>query len=125
MVAELQNTRPTYLHKNNLYCIPTPSSKNAAQGKQCGPCILQLLLCGKWRKVFLILIALYIFFLQINFLLRFRCFTHVVPNSKPLGIRYFVSGISISFTSECHITMHIQLIKNLNPGRYELGTTLS
>ena len=34
--AKLQNTRPIYLHKNNLYCILTRSSKNAAYGKQWG-----------------------------------------------------------------------------------------
>ena len=34
--AKLQNTRPIYLHKNNLYCILVRSSKNAAYGKQWG-----------------------------------------------------------------------------------------
>ena len=32
----------------------------------------------------------------------------VVPNSNPLGIKRFASGISISFKCECHITMQIQ-----------------
>ena len=31
----------------------------------------------------------------------------------------------ISFKCECHIIMQIQYTKNLNPGRFELGTTLS
>ena len=48
-----------------------------------------------------------------------------VPNSNPLGIKRFVSGISISFKCECHIIMQIQYTKNLIPGRFELGTTLS
>ena len=50
---------------------------------------------------------------------------NVVPNSNPSGIKRFVSGISISFKCECHIIMQIQYTKNLNPGRFELGTTLS
>ena len=50
---------------------------------------------------------------------------NVVPNSNPLGIKRFVSGISISFKCECHIIMQIQHTKNLNHGRLELGTTLS
>ena len=40
-------------------------------------------------------------------------------NKKPRGI------ISISFKCECHIMMQIQYTKSLNPGRFELGTTLS
>ena len=48
-----------------------------------------------------------------------------VPNSNPLGIKRFVSGISISFKCECHIIMQMQYTKNLIPGRFELGTTLS
>ena len=50
---------------------------------------------------------------------------NVVPNSNPLGIKRFVSGISISFKCECNIIMQIQYTKNLDPGRFELGTTLS
>ena len=50
---------------------------------------------------------------------------NVVPNSNPLAIKRFVSGISISFKCECHIIMQIQYTKNLIPGRFELGTTLS
>ena len=49
----------------------------------------------------------------------------VVPNSNPLGIKRFVSGISISFKCECNIIMQIQYTKNLKPKRFELGTTLS
>ena len=41
---------------------------------------------------------------------------NVVPNSKPLGIKRFASGISISFNLECHIMMQIQYTKSLNPG---------
>ena len=47
------------------------------------------------------------------------------------GIRkIFACGIwntaqGISFKYECHIIMQIQYTKNLNPGRFELGTTLS
>ena len=52
-------------------------------------------------------------------------YLNVVPNSNPLGIKHFVSGISISFKCECHILMQLQHTKNLNPGRFELGTTLS
>ena len=51
--------------------------------------------------------------------------TQCLPNSNPLGITRFVSGISISFKCECHIIMQTQYAKNLNPGRFELGTTLS
>ena len=50
---------------------------------------------------------------------------NVVPNSNPLGIKRFVLGISISFKCECHIIIQIQYTKNLIPGRFELGTTLS
>ena len=52
-------------------------------------------------------------------------YLNVVPNSNPLGIKGFVSGISISFKCECHIIMQIQYTKNLIPGRFELVTTLS
>ena len=51
--------------------------------------------------------------------------SYAVPNSNPLGIQRFVSGISVSFKCECHILMEIQYTKNLNAGRFELGTTLS
>ena len=51
--------------------------------------------------------------------------TQCCTNSNPLGIKRFVSGISISFKCECHIIMQIQYTKNLIPGRFELGTTLS
>ena len=49
----------------------------------------------------------------------------VVPSSNPLGIKRFVSGISISVKCECHIIMQMQYTKNLIPARFELGTTLS
>ena len=50
---------------------------------------------------------------------------NVVLNSSPLRIKRLVSGISISFKCECHIIIQIQYTKNLYPGRFELGTTLS
>ena len=50
---------------------------------------------------------------------------NVVPNLNPLGIKRFVSGISVSFKCECNIIVQLQYTKNLNPGRFELGTTLS
>jgi len=48
----------------------------------------------------------------------------VVPNSNPLRIKRFVSGICISFECECHILMQMQHTKNFNLGRSELGTTV-
>ena len=50
---------------------------------------------------------------------------NVATNSNPLGIKRFVSGIPISFKCECHIIVQIQYTKNVNLGRFELGTTLS
>ena len=50
---------------------------------------------------------------------------NVVPNSNPLGIKRFVSDISISFKGECHILMQKKHTKNFNPARFELGTTPS
>ena len=50
---------------------------------------------------------------------------NVVANSNPLGIKHFVPSISMSFKCECYIIMQIKLTKNLNPERFELGTTLS
>ena len=50
---------------------------------------------------------------------------NVVPNSNPLGIKRFVSSISISFKCECSIIMQMQHTKNLDPERFELGATLS
>ena len=41
---------------------------------------------------------------------------NIVPNSNSLGI---------SFKCECYIIMQVQHTKNLNPERFELGTTLS
>ena len=48
---------------------------------------------------------------------------NVLPNSNPLGIKCFVSGISISFKCECHITHYYGIIlllyntqRILNPG---------
>ena len=46
ITAKLQNTQPTYLHKNSLYrivLILTRSWKNGASEKPCGLGILQLL----------------------------------------------------------------------------------
>ena len=51
--------------------------------------------------------------------------TQYCTQLKPFGKKRFVSGISISFKCECHILMQMQHTKNLNPGRFELGTTLS
>ena len=48
---------------------------------------------------------------------------NVVPNSNLLGIKRFVLNISMSFKCECFIVMQIQHTKNLNPERFELGTT--
>ena len=50
---------------------------------------------------------------------------NVVPNSNPLGMKRFASGISNTFKCECLIMMQIQYTKNLKPGRFDLGTTLS
>ena len=49
--------------------------------------------------------------------------TQCCTQFKPLGIKCFVSGISISFKCECLIIM--QCTNDLDPGRFELGTTLS
>ena len=50
-----------------------------------------------------------------------QCCTQI----KPFGnTTFFVSGISISFKCECNIIMQIQYTEKLNPGRFELGTTL-
>ena len=51
--------------------------------------------------------------------------TQYCTQFKPFGVKRFVSGISTSFKCECHIIMQIQYTENLNPGRFELGTTLS
>ena len=34
-------------------------------------------------------------------------------------------GTSVASKCECHVIIQIQYTKNLNPGRFELGTTLS
>ena len=65
------------------------------------------------------------FLLCFVFLNRPNRLTQGLPNSNPLGIKRFVSEISISFTCECQIIMQIQHTKNLKPRRLELGTTLS
>ena len=49
---------------------------------------------------------------------------HLV-DSNPLGIKQFVSSISISFKCECYIVMQMKHMKNHNPDRFKLGTTLS
>ena len=41
------------------------------------------------------------------------------------GPGHTVLGTSVSFKCECHVIIQIQYTKNLNPGRFELGTTLS
>ena len=46
-----------------------------------------------------------------------------VPNSNLLGIKRFAPSTSISFKCECFIVMQIQHTKNLNPERFELGTS--
>lgn len=49
--GKLQNTRPTYSHKSNLYCILTRSSETDAKGKQRGPGILQLFLAPSGSSI--------------------------------------------------------------------------
>ena len=51
--------------------------------------------------------------------------TYVVPKSNLLRIKRFVLGISIPFKCEFYIILQIHYTKNLNPGRFELCTTLS
>ena len=50
---------------------------------------------------------------------------NVAPNLNPLGMKRFVPDIFISFKCESYIVMQIQNTKKLNPGSFELGTTLS
>ena len=46
--------------------------------------------------------------------------------SDVLGIKRFVPyHISISFKCECYFIMQMKHTKNLNPERFELGTTLN
>ena len=45
---------------------------------------------------------------------------HLV-DSNPLGIKQFVSSISISFKCECYIVMQMKHMKNHNPDRFKLG----
>ena len=51
--------------------------------------------------------------------------TYVAPKSNLLRIKCFVLGISIPFKWEFYNKLQIHYTKNLNPGRFELGTTLS
>ena len=44
---------------------------------------------------------------------------------KAFENKTFFPGISISFKCECHNVMQIQYTKDLSPGKFELGTTLS
>ena len=44
---------------------------------------------------------------------------------KPFGKKTVLFQEFPSFKCECHIIMQIQYTKNLNPRRFELGTTLS
>ena len=49
----------------------------------------------------------------------------VVPSPVRTLIKtLYVLGISISFKCECHIITQIQYTKNLNPGSFQLGTTV-
>ena len=55
---------------------------------------------------------------------RYIRLTQCLTQFKPFGIKRFVLGISISFKCECHIITQIQYTKNLNPGSFQLGTTV-
>ena len=50
---------------------------------------------------------------------------HAFKHASSLYQLRFVFGISILFKGECYVLMQIQCTKNLNPERFELGTTLS
>ena len=73
-----------------------------------------ILMCHIWDVLF------WVFLLPIDLF----GWLNVVPNSNPLGIKRFVLGISVSFKCECHIITQIQYTKNLNPGSFQLGTTV-
>ena len=51
--------------------------------------------------------------------------TQCCTQFKPFGNKTFCFRNFHTFKCECHIMMQIQYTKNLNPGRFELGTTLS
>ena len=51
--------------------------------------------------------------------------TQCCTQFKPFGNKTFCFRNFHTFKWECHIIMQIQYTKNLNPGRFELGTTLS
>ena len=50
-----------------------------------------------------------------------RCCTQF----KPFGNKTFRSSISTPFKHEGNIIIQIQYTNNVNPGRFELGTTMS
>ena len=60
-----------------------------------------------------------------NFPNRPNWLTQCCTQFKSFGKKCFVPGISLSFEYECYSIMQIQHTKNLNPGKFELGTTLS
>ena len=51
--------------------------------------------------------------------------TQCCTQFKPFGNKTFCFRNFHTFKWECHIIMQIQYTKNLNPGRFELGKTLS
>ena len=51
--------------------------------------------------------------------------TQCCTQFKPSGNKSFCFRNFHTFKCECHIIMQIQNTKNLNPWRFELGTTLS
>ena len=51
--------------------------------------------------------------------------TQCCTQFKPFGNKTFCFRNFHTFKWECHIIMQIQYKKNLHPGRFELGTTLS
>ena len=50
--------------------------------------------------------------------------THCRTQFKPFGYKTFCFRNFISFKCECHIITQIQYTKNLNPGSFQLGTTV-
>ena len=48
------------------------------------------------------------------------------PDLEIKGVRVIQTWeCPVSFKCECNVIIQIQYTKNLNPGRFELGTTLS
>ena len=45
--------------------------------------------------------------------------------TKPLGINVLIPEFPFHLNTKCNIILLIQYKKNLNPGRFELDTTLS